>query len=393
MGMWSVTLSLLVAAGLLAADAQDDCQCVDLVPPGLQVWENEEGITCDRYGQLMAYIDVETATYCELFADDRYHGYTMNEACCLCGGGDHPCDDIDPPSISPSVTPSVSALPPGCQCVDVAAAGQTDWIDSDDGTCESYESLYQMLSQGGFGEITQASYCTVFHDVVGLGGITYGTGCCLCGGGQTACNMTESPSPSPYPSNSPRPADGCTCTDKVPLGMPEWSDAQGLSCDQYEDLARFLEINTAAYCALYDDLSHGHTFGDACCMCGGGDWLCTPSPSGSPAPSATATRSMAPSASGTVAPSASDSPRATETVLVGGSQRTEDASSSSSSQQTAAAAAGAAVGSAAMVGVVGILFLRRKKTSRSRIRLTEKQMGSSGGGGGRHGDPDNHYGL
>lgn len=278
LGVVCILLSSAVALGSGGGTVQKSCECLDLTVGG-QPWQNSEGLTCDRYRALKTYLNpnITSELYCNLFTSERNMGYLLEEACCLCGGGDYPCDDQAPPSMSPSATPTASPVPDDCACQDVEG-----WRDPDGADCEQYKSLF------GATTYEKPVYCAILSTVNGNHG-TYGESCCFCGGGEFGCGISLTPTTSPAPSVSSSPSEGCTCANVVPDGLPErlngnWADADDLMCSGYETLLGFTGFTSAKYCQLYTLVSYGHTMAQACCLCGGGDWTC---PSASPSPSYT----------------------------------------------------------------------------------------------------------
>ena len=120
-------------------------------------WKDANGNDCAIYKQY---------NYCGSYGNTvGTDGFTANQACCACGGG-----NTASPTPSPDPIPTPS---PGCTNT------PSNWIADNYFTCDNIK-LY--------------SWCAQYGGEIGTDGKTANEACCTCGGGNTA-----SPTPSPDP--------------------------------------------------------------------------------------------------------------------------------------------------------------------------------------------------
>jgi len=129
-------------------------------------WHDQHDDGCDWY-------DADT-NRCATYGD--YHGgrfnMTANQACCVCGGGDHWM-----PSTAPTVTaaPTITAQPTG-ECTNHDSWGIEE-IEMHCGWFEDDDPLYYFYMDDG------DTRCDMFGFVSDENNVSAREACCVCGGG------------------------------------------------------------------------------------------------------------------------------------------------------------------------------------------------------------------
>ena len=139
-------------------------------------WIDSKGDGCDTYD--------ENSYYCQLYNGQyKNFGKTANEACCICGGGDHKSAiAIGVPSGSPSVSVPPTASP---KPTDIATVCRDDpgWTDSFYDGCDVFDS--------------KPYFCNWYAGAYINFGKSCSEACCICGGGDHIPELTNAPSQSP----------------------------------------------------------------------------------------------------------------------------------------------------------------------------------------------------
>lgn len=233
---------------------------------------------------------------CDAFTSYTFSGKSLNEACCICGGGNHV--QVEPtyhPSLRPSLRlptkPSISRSNEPSLLIQKSLSPSTSPF-----MCED-EPDWSLSSSRGFqmtcSDITQRAFCAVASSLDNLTGKLINKACCICGGGKHV--IIEPRSPTLVPTLKPS-----QCRN-----APDWHTPGPLdeSCNTIATHPEFL-------CGIFLykwGLHNGKSEYEACCACGGGDHLLSrssvPSTVPSPSPIVTNVPSIEPSTSFSSSPS------------------------------------------------------------------------------------------
>lgn len=222
-------------------------------------------------------------SYCETMNSlDSFHGESIYEACCICGGGDHvTISPSDNPSqtMSPTVVPSYHPT----QCSD-----EYNWYTPG-------PMAYNCTIIAAHPDF----FCTSFDPWGEYNGKTASDACCACGGGDQLIvepsgipslspSMSLEPSIEPSTISSISPSNKPTVIPTLSIAPSAQPSSMPSKCDNEPDWAltvngKTLYCNTiqSSLCEIYVWFGefNAKSVNEACCACGGGTHVSDQSPS------------------------------------------------------------------------------------------------------------------